>query len=491
MPTIVIFGASGDLTSRKLIPALYQLHRKKRLPADVRIVGFSRTVFSDDAWRTHLTESTQKFVGKDFDPKLWAEFAARIFYRPGNMDNDADFVTLKAELEKLEEGKPTLRIFYLATAPQFYAETVTRLGNVGMAAEGDACRRVVIEKPFGTDLKTATQLNDDVHKVFRERQIYRIDHYLGKETVQNMFVLRFANAIFEPLWNRNFIDHVQITAAEEVAVGRRAGYYDHSGVMRDMFQNHLLQLLTVTAMEAPSRFDADLVRNEKVKVLQAVRHLSHSEVGDATLRAQYRGYLQEPDVAPDSRTATYAVAKLHIDNWRWQGVPFYLRSGKAMSCRTTQIVIQFREPPHLLFANDRQRLRHVDGNRLVIHIQPAEGIQVFFQTKVPDAGMNMRQTTLDFRFDNQFAGAMPDGYERLLLDVITGDPSLFARADEVEAAWGIIDPILEAWKDSDLPPVGEYEPGMWGPQEAIYWMGRDNRQWLDVCPILKKQDAAK
>jgi len=483
--TIVILGASGDLTSRKLIPALYQLHRKKRLPPDTEIVGFSRTEFSDDAWREQLAQSTREFAGKDFDPKLWAEFAANIHYHAGDIGKDEDFAALAAALSKIEGGKPSPRVYYLATAPQFYQQAVERLGKSGLADEAQGTRRIVIEKPFGVDLASARQLNEDIHRVFRERQVYRIDHYLGKETVQNILVLRFANSIFEPIWNRNYVDHVQITAAEEVLVGRRAGYYDTAGVVRDMFQNHLLQLLTFTAMEAPSRFEADLVRNEKVKVLQSVRPMTPEEVAKNTLRAQYAGYRQEPGVAPDSATATFAVAKLHVDNWRWQGVPFYLRSGKAMSCRTTQIVIQFREPPHMLFNGGKNKHRQVDANRLVIHIQPAEGIQVFFETKVPDAGMQMRQTALDFRFAGQFSGAMPDGYERLLLDVMAGDASLFARADEVELAWGIVDPILSAWRDTDQPPVCGYKPNDWGPEEAIYWMGGDGRTWLDICPVLK------
>ena len=482
--TIVIFGASGDLTSRKLIPSLYQLHRKKRLPPETRIIGSSRTKFTHEAWRTALGETTKKFTGKDFDEALWTEFAAKIFYHAGDLNNDADMAKLKSTIEEIEGGQAVSRIYYLATAPQFYSETIERLGKTGLADESKGTRRVVIEKPFGTDFNSAKALNEEVHKVFKEKQVYRIDHYLGKETVQNILVLRFANSIFEPLWNRNYIDHVQITAAEEVAVGRRAGYYDTSGVMRDMFQNHLLQLLSITAMEAPSRFEADLVRNEKVKVLQSIRPMTSEEVAARTLRAQYKGYKQEEGVAPESQTPTWATAKLKIDNWRWQGVPFYLRSGKAMSCRTTQIVIQFRDPPHMLFATEKNKRRKVEANRLIIHIQPAEGIQVHFQTKVPDAGMSMRLTTLDFRFDSQFAGTMPDGYERLLLDVMTGDPSLFARADEVELAWGIVDPIMAAWHETDQPAMTEYEKGMWGPDEAIYWMGGDNRQWLDVCPVL-------
>jgi glucose-6-phosphate 1-dehydrogenase len=331
-------------------------------------------------------------------------------------------------------------------------------------------------------LASAQHLNEAVHKVFAERQVYRIDHYLGKETVQNMLVLRFANSIFEPVWNRRYIDHVQITAAEEVTVGRRGGYYDKSGVLRDMFQNHLLQLLTVTAMESPARYNADAVRDEKVKVLSAIQPMTPDEVCHDTIRGQYRGYTQEPDVPADSQTATFAVVKLGVQNWRWQGVPFYLRSGKAMSCRTTQIVIQFHEPPHLLFPGGPRGIQ--GGNRLVIQVQPAEGIQLHFQTKIPDAGMKLRQSDLDFSFQREFHGVMPEAYERLLLDAMQGDASLFARADEVETAWEIIDPILKAWSERRQPPIHIYEPGLWGPEESNAWMQAQGREWFDACPVL-------
>jgi glucose-6-phosphate 1-dehydrogenase len=312
--------------------------------------------------------------------------------------------------------------------------------------------------------------------------VYRIDHYLGKETVQNILVLRFANAIFEPVWNRNYIDHVQITTAEEVPVGRRGGYYETAGVLRDMFQNHLLQLLTISAMEPPARYEADAVRNEKVKVLEAIRRPSSDDVAAHTIRGQYVGYRQEPDVAADSQIATFAAIRLFIDNWRWQGVPFYLRSGKAMSCRTTQIVIQFRQPPHLLFNTRKQK--PLDSNRLVIHIQPAEGIQIHFQTKVPDAGMQLRLTDLDFRYNERFDKALPEAYERLLLDTLLGDASLFARSDEVELAWSIVDPILDGWQQG-LPELAFYKSGDWGPLECQKWIWQDNRDWLDACPVLK------
>jgi glucose-6-phosphate 1-dehydrogenase len=480
--TIVILGASGDLTHRKLVPALYHLFRKGRLPEKTRIVGFSRTEFSHQAWRDDLAKAVAQFVGKDFDAALWAKFAPNIYYHAGDIDKPEDFVKLAKLLGEIEKGQSSTRVYYLATAPRFYGQAVTQLGAAGLADESGGKRRVIIEKPFGTDLASAKHLNGVVHAVFNERQVYRIDHYLGKETVQNLFVLRFANTIFEPIWNRNYIDHVQITVAEEVDVGRRAGYYDSAGVLRDMFQNHILQLVMITAMEAPVRYEADAVRNEKVKVLQAVRQLTGEDVHINTLRGQYRGYASAEGVRAGSHTATFAAIKLWIDNWRWQGVPFYLRSGKAMSCRTTQIVVQFRQPPHMLFRNGPKTA--ADANRLVIQVQPAEGIELEFETKVPDAGMRLRQTALDFSYCREFRGNIPEAYERLLLDALEGDASLFARADEVEAAWSICDPILEEWQHNDKPALNIYEPGVWGPQESTEWMAEQGRQWFDICPVL-------
>ncbi|WP_442485835.1 glucose-6-phosphate dehydrogenase [Aeoliella sp. SH292] len=479
--TIVIFGASGDLTQRKLIPALYQLHRKKRLPADTRVVGFSRTEFSHDEWRKSLEESTKKFAGKNFDAESWTTFAPKVFYHPGDIGNLEDFKTLGTFLTEIEGDGKSSRVYYLSTAPRFYGPAAEMLGAAGLADESNGPRRVVIEKPFGTDGESARQLNDVVHTVFAERQVYRIDHYLGKETVQNLLVLRFANTIFEPVWNRNYIDHVQITVAEEVTIGSRAGYYESAGIVRDMFQNHILQLLMITAMEAPVRYAADPVRDEKVKVLQAVRPMTPEMLTADTFRGQYDGYLKEKDVADNSQTATFAAMKLWIDNWRWNGVPFFLRSGKAMSCRTTQIVIQFRQPPHMLFSTGG---RECQADRLVIQVQPAEGIQLHFQTKVPDQGMRIRQTDLDFRYDRDFPGTMPEAYERLLLDALEGDASLFARADEVEAAWKICDPILQHWANENQPPVYKYEQGLWGPQQSTEWMEATGREWFDACPVL-------
>ncbi|UUO09235.1 glucose-6-phosphate dehydrogenase [Blastopirellula sp. J2-11] len=477
--TIVIFGASGDLTSRKLIPALYLLYRKGRLPDATRVVGVSRTEYSHDAWRADLEKTTKQFTGDSFEPKMWAEFAGQVFYQPGDLQDSTDMDRLATFLNELEEGEST-RIYYLSTMPKLYPIAVEMLGAAGLADQSAGPRRVVIEKPFGTDLTTAEQLNTRVHKVFAEDHVYRIDHYLGKETVQNLLVLRFGNSIFEPLWNRNYIDHVQITVAEEVVVGRRGGYYDTSGVMRDMVQNHLLQLMMITAMESPVRFDADMVRGEKVKVLEAVRPMTGADFAQNTLRGQYKGYLNEEGVPSNSQTATFTALKLWIDNWRWQGVPFYLRSGKAMSCRTTQIVIQYKEPPLTLF----DHCESMEGNRLVIQIQPAEGLQMHIQSKVPDAGMRTRTTDLDFRFRRQFAGDLPDAYQRLLLDAIQGDASLFARSDEVELAWGIVDPILAAWNSPAAPELVTYEAGGWGPDSSTDWMMKQGRQWFDVCPVI-------
>ena len=480
--SIIIFGASGDLTSRKLVPAFFELHRKKRLSGPTRIVGFSRTPFEHDGWRKELAESTAQFVGEAFDAAAWESFAPTVFYHPGDISQPEDFRSLGKLLDELEGGDASTRVYYLATAPRFYEPAIAHLGQTGLADQAGAPRRIVIEKPFGSDLTSAHQLNEAVHDVFPEGQVYRIDHYLGKETVQNVLVFRFANAIFEPVWNRNYIDHVQITAAEEVAIEQRGGYYESAGVLRDMFQNHLLQLLTLTAMEAPARLDADAVRDEKVKVLRAIRPMRPEDVAKATLRAQYRKYRDELNVERQSQTATFAAVRLCVENWRWQGVPFYLRSGKAMSCRTTQIVIQFRQPPHLMFEGAPRGVH--EGNRLVIQVQPAEGIQLHFQTKVPDAGTRLRLTDLNFRFRDKFAGEIPDSYQRLLLDVMLGDASLFARSDEVELAWGIIDPIVKVWEEQGLPKLALYESGEWGPPSSVEWMRAQGREWFDTCPVL-------
>ena len=364
--TIIIFGASGDLTSRKLIPALFRLFKKQKLDSVVRIVGVSRSVYEHQEFRDSLRDSVAKFAADLFDSEDWDEFSQHIYYLPGDIKEADDFEKLAAFLDEIEGGQSAGRLYYLSTMPQLYEEAIRQLGAAGLADDTQGFRRVIIEKPFGTDLQSAHALNDSIHQVFREDQIYRIDHYLGKETVQNIFALRFANSIFEPIWNRNFVDHIQITVAEEVVIGRRAGYYDQAGILRDMFQNHLLQLLTISAMEPPARFDAALVRDEKVKVLHSVREMIGGDFAANTFRGQYAGYLDEEGVPPNSPTETFAALKLYCDNWRWKDVPFYLRSGKGMSCRTTQIVIQFRDVPHILFGH---KMREPVGNRLVIQVQ--------------------------------------------------------------------------------------------------------------------------
>jgi glucose-6-phosphate 1-dehydrogenase len=480
--TVVIFGASGDLTRRKLIPALYSLQQKSRLPENTSIVGVSRSAFSDEDWRNQLLDSTHQFLGEEFDAEVWKSLSERIFYQPCDLTKPADMAELAARLAQIENGQAADRLYYMSTKPALYQKGITQLGLQGMADETLGARRVVVEKPFGTDLESAKALNKHVHTVFDEDQVYRIDHYLGKESVQNLFVLRFGNTIWEPLWNRNYVDHVQITVAESLSVGSRGGYYDTSGVLRDMFQNHLLQLMTITAMEAPVRNEPTQIRNEKVKVLAAVKPVIGTDCGRDTVRGQYEGYRNEEGVPADSTTATFGAIKLEIDNWRWQGVPFYLRSGKSMSCRTTQIVIQFKPTPHALFSQSDNGT--LEANRLVIQVQPDEGLQLHLQTKVPDAGMLLRETDLDFSFREEYNTPLPDSYQRLLLDAMNGDASLFARSDEVELAWDIMDPIIQAWNSPHAPPLGFYEPGFWGPQYSMEWMHEQNRNWFDVCPVL-------
>lgn len=473
--TLVIFGASGDLTARKLIPALFYNFKKGRLPEGMRIVGFARRPWNDTDFRKALREGMHQFA-PGFEATTWETFAARVTYCQGNLDTAEDFIKLGQQLSQLEGG-PANRLYYLATAPEYYGPVCTHLGAAGMTVEEEGWRRIIIEKPFGTDLETALALNHAVHGAFKERQVYRIDHYLGKETAQNLLFFRFANTIFEPVWNRNYIYSVQVTVAEKVDVGHRAGYYDQAGVLRDMFQNHILQLLTLVAMEPPASVNADAIRNEKVKVLQAIRPLRGDHITEDTVRAQYRKYRDAPGVTPNSQTPTYAALRVHIDNWRWQGVPFYLRCGKALNDRVTDIVIQFRRPPHVMF--NFPAGHRLNSNMLVIRIQPDEGIHLRFEAKVPDSSQETRSVDMDFHFRDSFGdGALPDAYERLLLDALNGDASLFTRGDEIEAAWRFIDPILQGWAGTHAPPLAFYESGTWGPAEADAFIAKDNRQWL-------------
>jgi glucose-6-phosphate 1-dehydrogenase len=476
-PTLVIFGASGDLTQRKLIPALFNQSRKGRLPAGARIVGYARRPYSHEEFRGLLREAMDKFAPKAFDAALWEKFAASLYYHKGDLSTADDFAALGSFLKDIEGG-PAHRLYYLATAPEYYGPVCRHLGEAGLAAEEDGARRnIIIEKPFGTDGASAEALNHEVHTAFDERQVYRIDHYLGKETAQNILFFRFANTIFEPVWNRNYIYSVQITVAEDVDVGHRAGYYDQAGVLRDMFQNHILQLLTLVAMEPPASFNADSIRNEKVKVLQAIRPIPVEAVAQNVVRAQYRKYRDAQGVALGSETPTYAAMRLHIDNWRWQGVPFYLRSGKALATKLSEIIIQFRRPPHVMF-NFPEGHRPT-SNMLAIRIQPDEGIHLRFDAKVPDTAQETRSVDMEFHFRHSFGdGGLPDAYERLILDALNGDASLFTRSDEIEAAWKLIDPILKGVASPHAPPLAFYESGTWGPAEAEAFIARDNRQWL-------------
>ncbi|NOZ06273.1 MAG: glucose-6-phosphate dehydrogenase [Chloroflexi bacterium] len=485
MPTtIIIFGASGDLTRRKLVPALYDLAQGNFLPPSFAIMGTARSPYSDESFRTHLHEQLDLFSrAQPGEVPIWDEFAKQVFYHPLVYDNAESYKNLGERLAELEQEKAGNRLFYLATPPQLYETIIRQLGAAGLStprADGDGWSRIIVEKPFGHDLPSARTLNATLHQVFDEQQIYRIDHYLGKETVQDLIVFRFANTIFEPVWNRNYVDHVQITVAEQVDVASRAGYYDQAGVMRDMFQNHLLQLLTLTAMEPPAVFDPNALRDEKVKVLRALRAIPPDQVAQHTIRAQYRRYRDEEGVSPGSNTPTYALVRLHVDNWRWQGVPFYLRSGKALADKRSEIIIQFKCPPHTLFLAPEGS--DLTPNRLALCIQPDEGMHLRFETKVPGAGMTMRSTDMEFHYGETFgAGTLPSAYERLLLDALHGDPSLFTRGDEIELAWSLIDPILEGWSQKDAPALVFYEAGTWGPPEADAFLAADHRRWHEGC----------
>lgn len=483
--TMAIFGVTGDLARRKLLPAIYNLKLDRLLPVGFSVVGIGRKEMSDEEFREFVRTSLEEFSRRPLEPAVWESFAQGLRYCAMDFQDAGSYAGLSRTLDEVdaERGTGGNRVFYLSVPPSLFTPIIDCLGESGLNRQEDNFARLVIEKPFGHDLESAMNLNRDVNRVFRENQVYRIDHYLGKETVQNILVFRFGNGIFEPIWNRDYIDHVQITVAEAIGVGSRGGYYEEAGALRDMVANHMLQLLSLVAMEPPVDFQADAVRDEKVKVLKAIGPLT----SDApVVRARYgpgwsggeraKGYLEEEGVAPDSRTETFVALKMVVDNWRWNGVPFYLRHGKRLPKRVTEIAIQFKRPPTRLFHTA------VGGglpepNTLAFRIQPDEGISLRFIAKGPGQTLQLRPVTMDFLYGTSFDIDPPEAYERLLLDCLLGDSTLFTRRDEVEAAWSILEPLLQTWRESYPWDLSTHEAGTWGPVEAEELLARDGRVW--------------
>jgi glucose-6-phosphate 1-dehydrogenase len=486
--SVVIFGASGDLTYRKLIPALYNIAADGDLPAALSVMGFARREKTDESFRKELEEAARKFSRSGVNDEVWKSFAPRLFYHRSEFGDAEGYKTLAERLNQLDDERGTHgnRLFYLSVAPGEFEGILNHIANAGLnkTREG-SWTRVIVEKPFGTDLPSAQELNTVVNKVFAERDTYRIDHYLGKETAQNIMVLRFANAIFEPLWNHRYIDHVQITAGEPLGVEGRGPYYESAGAMRDMVQNHLLQLLSLTAMEPPTDLGADSIRDEKVKVIRSLRQMTFEDVAKNVVRGQYiagaiggqevKAYRTEERVNPQSMTETYVALKVNVDNWRWEGVPFYIRMGKRLPKGGTEIAVQFKSAPSVLFNKPTEPQ---GPNVLVIRIQPDEGISLRMQCKMPGAAVRIEPVKMDFQYGTSFGKASPEAYERLLLDAMAGDATLFARRDEVEGAWTFVDHIEHAWhQNPNPPPLAFYPSGSWGPKEADDLLARDGRVW--------------
>jgi glucose-6-phosphate 1-dehydrogenase len=481
---MVIFGATGDLSGRKLLPAIYNLAKQRLLPAGFAIVGASIDDLNDDSFRKHAADVITKYSRtQPVDPEVLHTFLDEVFYIKVDFSKLDDFKTLQKKVDELDHARHAggNRIYYCATPPPTYETITEQLKDAGLTGSA-GYHRIVVEKPFGSDLKSARELTAILQRVFHEDSVFRIDHYLGKETVQNILAFRFANSLFEPIWNSNLIDSVQITAAEEIGVEMRGAYYERAGAMRDIMQNHALQLVALVAMEPPTAFDATAVRDEKVKVLRAIRPIVDADVAKSTVRGQYTkgwvlgeqviGYREEHAVASGSLTETYAAIRLFVDNWRWENVPFYIRVGKRMPKRATEIQVQFKRPPHMTFA----AAKDLDPNAITLRIQPEEGISLRFGAKVPSAGVRLRNVAMDFTYMSSFLVDTPEAYERLLLDCMIGDPTLFTRADEVEAAWSFVDPIEAAWRD-DRPQLSMYESGTWGPAAADKLIEADGREW--------------